>query len=179
MGLRMPTGIYIRTKAHRAIMNRCLAIGRAQPARQKAAARMRELGKDQTWRDKVSQSTQKAMREPIIRARHLAGLARAMEKHGVNFRGGNGQEPVMAVQVVASALCKAGFVMEYPVLTKGHGTGLRCPHAYKVDFGNPITKEAIELDGPCHRIQSRRALDFKKDTVLKAVGWTVTRIKHD
>jgi hypothetical protein len=175
----MPTGVYTRTKdvLERARAN--LAKGHSRASREKANAALRTRAQDPKWRERVSEGTKRAMHEPATRVKHLAGLAAAIEKHGVGFKGGNGQRPVAIVESITPGLEAQGYIREFAIRTAGHGTGLRTPTNYKVDFGNPKTKQAIEFDGPAHRPLRKRALDLKKDTVLKALGWTVTRFKHD
>lgn len=175
----MPTGKYKRTPEMMEKAKRSLALGRLPENRVKAATSIRKTASSPEWRARVSKATTIAMHDPAIRERHLTGLAKAFDKTGCHFKGGNGREPVAIVRLFTPMLEESGFTAELPVLTRGHGTGLRCPNAYKVDFGNQQTKTAIEFDGPSHRPLKKKALDFKKDTVLKAIGWKVIRIQHD
>lgn len=194
-GGEMPTGVYKRTAKHNAQMRRCLEMGRSKEARKKAAETMRkkanetvqasgawgsrkEMFQSNEFRKRVSEATKKRMHDPEVRKRHLAGLKRARKKHGVNFKGGNGQPMLPIVAMYNKVLSQIGYVREYPVKTKGHNTPHRCPDSYKVDFGNPTTKVAIELDGQKHTPMAQRALDAKKTEVLSALGWRVIRIQH-
>ncbi len=164
----MPTGIYKRTPEQLAVMRANFAKGREPSVRAKVAALNHSRAVDHPeWCLKVSEATKAAMQRPEVRIKHL------------NFKGGNGQKPVQIVATLTPLLMAQGFKAEYPIKTAGHGTGLRAATCYKVDMGNPKTKEAIEFDGPCHRPLARRALDVKKTAVLEALGWKVTRIKHD
>jgi hypothetical protein len=96
----------------------------------------------------------------------------------MNFKGGNGQQPIPIILQLAERLEPLGFIRELPIKTKGHGTRLKVPTCYKVDFGHPKKKVAIEVDGPSHRARARQKQDRKKEIVLKALGWKVKRIKH-
>jgi len=174
----MPTGIYHRSEEYKKSMRENLAKGHLPEAREKANSKMRELGKDEEWRNKVSQSTIRAMHDPEIRERHLRGLHKAIELHGINFKGGNGQPVTEIVKQYNEALSPLGYIREYPIPTKDHGTNEKPPTSYKVDFGNPDTMIAIELDGQSHFPLLRQAQDKKKTKVLEALGWTVIRIKH-
>lgn len=175
----MPTGVYKRSADQIRNMLANFKKGREPKARVKATKALRKIASDPNWRQMVSDATKLAMHRPEVRIKHLEGLDGARKKHGANFKYGNGQAAGGVVAQFTPALTAQGYIQEFPILTKGHGTGLKCPHAYKVDFGNPETKQAIEFDGPCHRPLARQALDLKKDTVLKAIGWKITRIKHD
>lgn len=181
---QMPKGIY----RHKPLAERdpvvaerireCLEAGRTPEVRKQVAKLLKTNAADPEWRAMVSSQTQVAMRSPAIRRRHLAGLKQARQKHGVNFRGGNGSPPVPKVIELALKLKPLGFIMEFPIKTKGHGTGLNAATAYKVDFGHPIRKVAVEVDGPIHRSKANQAKDKKKTAVLNALGWTVARVKH-
>ena len=171
----MPKGIYPRTANQLRAAKVNLAKGREPAARALAGAKLRALGQDEAWQKRVSQGTKKAMRRPDVRARHLKGLALAQT---VNFKGGNGQPPLTITMQLIPFLGRLGFTTEYPVKTSGHGTTHNPPTSYKVDFGNPVSKIAVELDGQAHRPHAKRALDQKKTEVLQALGWFVVRIKH-
>jgi len=176
----MPKGIYKRKPlAERdpktaARIRENLAKGRAPAVREAVADKLRENAADPAWRVKIGEATRAAMHRPEVRVRHLMGLA----GQPVNFRGGNGQAPVEAVRRLAERLEPLGFIREYPIKTKGHGTGLAAPRAYKADFAHPGRKVLVEVDGPSHRPLARRALDEKKSAVLRALGWVVARVKH-
>jgi very-short-patch-repair endonuclease len=176
-GIFMPTGVYVRTPEMRRQMKKNLAKGRLPAARKKAAKKLRKLGQSEEWRDKVSEATKRAMHRPEVRTKHLKGLKRARQKYGVNFKGGNGQEPVEFVKQLIPEMLKKGFIHEYPVPTAGHRTGLSCPSCYKVDFGHPGKKRAYEIDGPSHN-RGNKHKDQKKEKILKALGWKIKRITH-
>ncbi len=128
----------------------------------------------------MSEATKKAMHRPEVRERHLAGLKKALEKHGVRFKGGNGQEPVIAVKKMITVLEPLGFLRELPIKTKGHTSSeQKIPTHYKADFANPETKVVIEMDGPSHRNQRQQERDRKKSAVLENLGWKVIRIQHE
>jgi hypothetical protein len=170
----MPSGVYPRTPNQLRAAKANLAKGHAPEARAKANATMREMGQDPAFRERVSQANLKRMRDPEVRARHLAALA----GNPVNFKGGNGQEPVALVKAMIEALAADGYQRELIIRTKGHGTAHKPPPHYKADFGNPETKQVIEVDGPSHRARARQLVDRKKTEILEALGWTVTRVSH-
>jgi hypothetical protein len=172
--LIMPTGVYKRTRKHL----KGLAAGRMPEARAKAAATLKRLAARPGWKAMVGDLTRERMADPEIRKRHLAGLVLARARHGTNFKGGNGQPPTETVRAVAERLIPKGFIRELAIPTRGHGAGLRPPTSYKADFAHPQRKMVLELDGPCHRLRGAREKEIKKTTVLRALGWTVKRIKH-
>lgn len=155
-------------------IRRCLEIGRTPPVRQVVKAKLKAIAKDPKWRAKVGDATLKAMHRPEVRRRHLE----AMKDQPVNFKHGNGQVPAPEILDLARKLEPLGFIRELPIKTRGHGTGLSAPTCYKVDFGNPRRKIAVEVDGASHRGRKREAEDRKKTQVLNALGWSVARVKH-
>ncbi len=152
-------------------------MGRTPESRARAKIKMRERAADPEWRRRVAEATRARMRDPEIRARHLEALRNARAKHGVNFRGGNGQPRTQNQITVEAILRPLGFTPEYVVRTKGHRTRHKPPDNYKVDFANPESKIAVELDGPSHSTEKAES-DRKKTEVLTALGWRVVRIKH-
>lgn len=176
----MPKGVYQhkkmceRSPEVQETMRRCLQVGRSQPVRDAVRVKLKQNAQSMEWREKVGQATKAALWRPDVRAKHLASMV-GLE---VNFKGGNGQEPVPKVKELAERLKPLGFVLEYPIKTKGHGTGLRVPTCYKVDFGHPSRKVAVEVDGISHRRMEQRRKDVKKSLVLRALGWVVARVKH-
>jgi very-short-patch-repair endonuclease len=91
-------------------------------------------------------------------------------------RRGNGTGMMPAESALAPHLPE-GFVYNYAIPTKTpKGNGY--PTCYKVDFGHPIWKTAIEVDGVSHNSPSRRAQDKKKDAKLLELGWFVLRISN-
>ena len=174
----MPKGVYKKSPEHIAKLKKYLKLGHTPEAREKARKKMIQKAKDPEWIKKVSEGTRKAMHDPKIRQKHLKALAKNLQKYGVGYKGGNGQPKTEIVKQFCSLLEPQGFICEHPVKTAGHGTGLNTPTVYKTDFGHPIKKIAIELDGPSHRSLKARARDEKKDTVLRSLGWEVIRIKH-
>lgn len=71
-----------------------------------------------------------------------------------------------------------GFIPEYVVKTFGHNTDYKVPSSYKIDFANPDTMTAVELDGASHVAMNKSDLDNKKTQVLQSLGWNVIRVKH-
>jgi hypothetical protein len=174
----MPTGIYLRSPEQLRKAKNNLAKGHEKEARDKATLKLREIAKNPDWRERVSMATKEAMRKPEIRKRHLTGLRKSFQKHGVNFKGGNGQPPTQTIRQLNRIFNQIGFTRELSIPTRiGHNTpGI--PNNYKVDFGNIRTKMAIEIDGLSHRSQYRQKLDKKKTEILERLGWKVLRIKH-
>lgn len=159
-------------------VKQCFAIGRTPEVRARAIAASRKNSKDPEWRIRVSIATKSAMADPEIKERHRIAMAER-EKRIRNFSGGNGDTPPDKVLEIAQRLTPLGYIMEYPIKTKGHGTQHSVPTCYKVDFGHPQKKIAVEVDGPCHRGYAKQVLDAKKTEVLESLGWKVARIKHD
>lgn len=90
-------------------------------------------------------------------------------------RGGNGTGPTKAEWQLMRMFPEA--VWNYGVKTgKWNGSGY--PPVYKMDIAFPVIKLAIEADGGSHNNPIRRALDVKKDTFLKGLGWTVLRFSN-
>jgi hypothetical protein len=114
------------------------------------------------------------MHKPSIRRKHLKGLRNSERiRTGANFKGGNGQKPVLFVRQLEKILRPAGFVREYAIGIKG-----RKLRNYKVDFAHVEGKIAIECDGPAHRSHKSRELDRKKDMILRSFGWRIIRVRH-
>jgi hypothetical protein len=177
----MPRGIYYRSKEYkRKLRQRCkkaFAMGRTKEVQARAKLSLRRIGQTEEFREKVSRVTKEAMRRPDVRKRHLAGLERVRDKYGVNFRGGNGQAVTPFVREMAAIYEPDGYKKELAIATAKHTTEHRPPDSYKVDFGNPLSKVAIEFDGPSHTRQHKER-DQKKTEVLESLGWKVIRIKH-
>ena len=175
----MPSGVYPRTKNQLKAAKANLLKGRMPEARKKATKKLKEIAQNPEWRKKVSKSTKEAMNTPRIRTKHLAGLKKAREKYGVNFRGGNGQELTEIVKLADSLFSQCGFIREYPIPTKPvRNIFKNAASAYKADFANPEQKIVIELDGVSHLSMDQKKKDKKKTTILKALGWTVIRLCH-
>lgn len=172
-------GKYKRTEEHKKKAKKYLDLGRTKEVRDKVKEKLKENAKDPEWRLKVSASTREAMRRPEVRKKHLEALKKAREKHGLGFKGGNGQEPTPVIKYIESILKPFGYKTEYPIKTKGHGTKhKKVPPAYKADFANPKLKVVYEVDGYIHNNIHSQIGDQKKQEVLEALGWTVKRIKH-
>jgi hypothetical protein len=174
----MPRGVYPRTAAQIEAAKANFAKGRTPEARAKANAKIRVLCKTPEFSANVSKGTRAAMHRTDIRSRHLSGLVDARERFGLNFRGGNGQSPTPIVELFNSTFAPLGFIREFVVPTKGHTTDHKPPSGYKIDFAHPLSKIAVELDGPCHRPLKRREQDKRKTEVLSSLGWTVFRVPH-
>lgn len=85
---------------------------------------------------------------------------------------GNGKSPPPSELRAMEILEPLGFKHQ---LVVGMGKGSSRPHHYKLDFGHPEQKLAIEIDGTSHNTPSRRKADNRKDNRLSARGWTVLR----
>lgn len=171
----MPKGIYPRTKNQLEAAKANLAKGREPDARKRARLTLAKIAADPVWRLKVSDITRARMRDKEVRARHLAGLA---TRKGLNFKGGNGQQPTEQVLQAAMILEPLGFKREVAIRTAGNQTGLRCPCNYKADFAHQTRRIVVELDGASHHGRAKQLEDLRKTTILTALGWRVIRIKH-
>lgn len=177
----MPSGVYKRgvlSEAQKEMMRVNLAKGREKAARKRAAETLREIAQDPEWREKVSIATTKAMYKPEVRKKHLKALQKNRKKYGSVFSGGNGAKPTDIIKHLMWIYEPLGFIREYAIKTKGHNTEHTPPNSYKVDFGNPEEKVAIEVDGPYHTKRRQKELDTKKQEVLEALGWRVLRVEH-
>jgi very-short-patch-repair endonuclease len=52
------------------------------------------------------------------------------------------------------------------------------PKRYSIDLANPETMTAVEIDGPSHNSPKRRDSDRRKDSALRALGWSVLRFSN-
>jgi hypothetical protein len=96
--------------------------------------------------------------------------------HMPKTQGGNGRG-LTAAQRLAVTMLGSGWAPEYILKTKrkpyeGY------PHHYKIDLANEVLKVAIEIDGGSHCSLERRAQDAKKDSLLRALGWRVLRLRN-
>jgi len=178
---KMPKGVYVRkpSKVRDESNKKNLEKGRTPDVRAKVREKLIENAQDEAWREKVSKATKEAMHRPEVRGKHLKGLEMARKKHGVNFRGGNGQEMTDIIGYLDSLLREQGFIREYPVKTKSVIASFpSAATVYKVDFADPIAMVAIEVDSGLHNSKESKITDAKKTKVLEALGWTVLRLKH-
>jgi hypothetical protein len=95
--------------------------------------------------------------------------------HTFKERGGNGRGPSKAEFLVQTCLPRT-FIYSYPVALGARRRGY--PTNYKIDFGDPKKKLAIEVDGVSHKRAVRKAQDKKKETKLRSLGWKVCRISN-
>lgn len=166
------------TKSHRDAIRRARLGTHASPeARKNQSIAARKTALSLKWRKNVSEGTRKKMRLPYIRRKHLAGLRRAREKHGVNFKGGMNQKPVKYVLSIWKVLKPLGYLREVPVSLKHLHLGKG--HHYMLDFALLENKINIECDGPKHRCFAQQDKDRIRDSRLKALGWKVIRVLHD
>lgn len=179
----MPSGVYPRTEGHRAQIQKWAAKGHSKSVRIKAIRSLKVSGAKPEFKQRMSEIVTKL--SPKTKKRRIAGLKKWIKENGSTWKGGNGQEPVLIVRQAEPILKESGFIREFPILTKEHTTGHSVPTCYKVDFGNPEKKIAIEFDGPCHRCNVKRVQDQKeikdrkKTEVLESLGWKVIRTSHE
>lgn len=171
----MPRGVYKRTAAMREAIRQARLI--APPMSEETRVKLRKITRrnavDPAWLKKVSECTKKAMHRDDVRKKHLRGLRRARKNHGINFKGGNGQEPVAFVKLLADSLIPIGFVQEH-IVAIPHYRG-----RYALDFALVEGKIDIEVDGPSRRPVKKQERDAVRDKFLKSLGWKVIRVKHD
>lgn len=176
----MPKGVYQHKKLKdrplsvQETIRRCLEMGRTPEVRKRAVTAIKANALNPRFRERMREIGLAVHANPETRRKFMA----SHQNMRPNWKGGNGQEPVAKVQELAKRLVPLGFRMEMAVRTHGHGTGLRCPTSYKVDFGHPSRKVAVEVDGPAHRGAPARDRDTRKTAVLRALGWIVARVKH-
>lgn len=177
----MPRGVYPRkrTPAQLAMWKKNFDKGRTPEVQARAIAASQETMKTEEWREKVSQATTEAMHRPEVRKKHLKGLAKARAVHGVNFKGGQHQEPLDLIKPLIPLFASIGFHHEHKVVSKGHGTSEKTRGYLLVDFGNPDKRIAVEIDGPCHKTKRGKERDKRKTIVLTALGWTIVRFSNE
>lgn len=66
-----------------------------------------------------------------------------------------------------------GWSLEYRIY-KGLNTG----EFYSIDIANQDFRIGIECDGKYHEHKSQKAKDKKKDSFMRKLGWSITRIKE-
>ena len=90
-------------------------------------------------------------------------------------QGGNGR--VSPTEQLVVAVIPKGFQWGFVVPTKmPKGSGF--PSSYKLDFANPTTMVALEVDGFSHSSLKRQIQDRKKEEFLKSLGWSVLRVTN-
>jgi Protein of unknown function (DUF559) len=149
----------------------------AQPGRLEKSLAALEQVRGDCWRGKKRPEVSERMKrnnpmsDPAVREK--ANQA----KRGRTFlsRGGNGQPTVPQLRLAA----KLGLPVEYPIPTKPvKGQFPSLPNCYKVDIADPAIKLAIEVDGRTHRLKKWKFLDRRKESVLRALGWSVLRFSN-
>lgn len=104
----------------------------------------------------------------------LCGHSRG-NTEGPKIRGGNGQ--VSEHEEALAERLGPKYIRQYAIPTMARSKGLDMPTCYKIDFADPESMIAIELDGNSHF--SRREQDKKKDLFLASLGWTVLRLSNE
>jgi hypothetical protein len=137
--------------------------------------------KEASWDRQLccTQSCAKKHSNPMHSAATRQKLSDTLIKMGHKplIQGGNGRGLTVPQQALLEFL-GAGWTAEHVVgtgQTKGRGLGT----AYKADLANPTTKTIIEVDGLSHNLLRVRALDHKRDTLLRSLGWRVFRVKNE
>src|SRR4029077_1779121 len=106
-----------------------------------------------------------------------AASSKLRKKRGIKIspenRGGNGRGLTQMEKLLQTVL-PITFIPNYAISLGKRQPGY--PTNYKVDFGDPDTLMAIEVDGGSH--YGRKAQDRKKDAKLTGLGWSVLRITN-
>lgn len=92
------------------------------------------------------------------------------------YRGGNGRG-MSPCETLLQQVLPSTFFWNYSIPTKQKRSD-GYPHCYKVDFGNPSQKIAIEVDGASHQTRTGKERDSKKTSLLQSLGWRVLRISN-
>ncbi len=169
----MPSGVYARTPKIRKAISSARQTAKRVSCSEAKRQTLRRLTKAWFKKPENREKFIKAMNRPTVRARHLQAIRAYQQEHGLNFKGGNGHEPVEFVKNLQMILGPLGFVREHTIGVKGRIRN------YKVDLAHIEAKIAIECQGPAHRPHARKLLDLKKKRILKSLGWKVIWIFHD
>lgn len=92
-----------------------------------------------------------------------------------SVRGGNGKG-MSKHEHLLSLVLGPEWRFSFAVSLGGREPGY--PTNYKVDFGHPGRKMAIEVDGAAHNTFRQREKDRKKTDRLAQLGWTVLRVSN-
>jgi hypothetical protein len=115
------------------------------------------------------------MKNDAARAKMTATLRE--RKYAPSQPGGNGRPATEAESVLSLLFSDLGFVPQLAIRT-GMKRGSGYPPAYKPDCAHPVLMIALEADGASHGTLARQVQDAKKDALLKALGWSVSRFTN-
>lgn len=94
-------------------------------------------------------------------------------------RGGNGQftkQQIKLMEALRTTIHGDECIYELPILTASvRGLLPSLPPFYAPDIGIKKYKIAIEVDGHSHTLKKQRFIDYRKTTILKALGWQILR----
>ncbi|MCC6444318.1 MAG: DUF559 domain-containing protein [Armatimonadetes bacterium] len=84
-------------------------------------------------------------------------------------------------KMLAEALASyPNWIPEYRVHTRQRnpdGTFAKgVANNYRLDFGNPVDKVYVEIDGSSHTLEGAKERDERKDEFMKSLGWQGVRI---
>lgn len=150
----------------------------------------RSCGRKLAWQE-MAPETVAAIREQVAAAKrgrpswnagrewpadHRERMSAAAKTSGQTFsvRGGNGKGMTKHEMMLLPVLAP-GWIWNHPIRTGSKERGVATN--YKVDFGWPGKKIALEVDGGSHR--DRRLLDWKKEAVLCSLGWCLLRLTNE
>lgn len=113
--------------------------------------------------------------EEVKEKLRIAAKKNNQKERFIEMRGGNGKGPSKCEELLKRVLPER-FVWNYPIPLGKRQEGY--PTNYKVDFGDPAKKMAIEVDGASHNSKIRQEKDRKKGDKLAELGWCVLRISN-
>jgi len=125
-----------------------------------------------------SPSTAQRMRErnPMRSEEARRKMAASLAGRTFLARGGNGKLTRQQIALHEAT----GYPVEHVICTRPvWGRFPSLPNHYKVDLADPSRRLAIEVDGKTHRLKKWRFLDARKTEVLRALGWSVLRVKNE
>lgn len=127
---------------------------------------------DQSERMKTNNpSLMPGVREKMSATKEANGTLHAWKGE----RGGNGK--INRHESLLAEALGAEWTPQLPIKTYcWNGSGY--PACYKVDFGDPTTRTAIEVDGAGHKAPAVAKKDRKKEEKLRSLGWTVLRFTN-
>lgn len=97
---------------------------------------------------------------------------------GKTFLSRGGNSKLTKPQVLLAGLL--GWPMEVAIPTRAvKHLFPSLPNHYKVDIANVEAKLAVEVDGNTHRLKEWKRHDKKKESVLRALGWSVLRFWNE
>ncbi len=138
--------------------------------------RQREVRYGAEFRERVREGALRKFREHPELREHLSATTKALYRAGVLksplAEMGNGQAPPPYEDLAWAFLEPLGFQRQHCVPSDHHGP------PYKLDFGHPELKVAVEIDGKQHNETRIRERDRVRDEHLRNLGWRVIRIRN-